>query len=249
MERGVSQAPQQEGEGAIKPQSLSSDNDSGYGSVLTSPESVREGSSQQVVVSEGLPSLTPEVTRRSTRLTSTPHTNGCQGVFRLPLPKIEGNTRRNRYNSTSDSPIAVTTTTTLEIDELEMTCKAPVNLKPLRVKARSLETLHKPGKTKTTVGLRLPPSRTITRLRKSPAVFVRLLKEADYLARRVLRYLNGEDLLRMSHVNRQLRELILQDKVLNGRRMNHINAKRSDRDRVGQVRNMLGITGVFMVTE
>ena len=67
MQKGVSQAPRQEGEGCFKLQSLSSDNDSGYGSVLTSPESVREGSSQQVVPTEGLPSLTPEVTRRSTR--------------------------------------------------------------------------------------------------------------------------------------------------------------------------------------
>ena len=218
------------------------------------------------------------------RLTSTPYTNGRQDVFRLPLPKIEGNTRRTRYNSASDSPITnscqdvfrlpppkiegttrqtrynstpdssiitttttTTTITTVEIDEVEVTCKETINQKPLRVKARSLETLHRPSRTKATVGPRLSPSRTITRLRKPAPVFTRLLKEADYLAHRVLRYMSGKDLLRVSHVNRQLRELILQDKVLDGRRMNYVNAKRTDRDRVGKVRNVLGVTGVLFI--
>ncbi|XP_063888012.1 F-box only protein 43-like isoform X2 [Scylla paramamosain] len=237
MQMGMTQAPQQEGEGAIKPQPLSSHNDSGYSSVLTSPESLCEGSKQQVVgLTEGLPSLTPEVTRRSTRLTSTPHTSSCQDVFRLPLPKIEGITRvgRTRYSSTSDSPVATTTVSTLEMNELEVTCEANISQKPLRVKTRLLETLQKPGRTKATVSSRLPPSRTITRLRKPPTVFIRLLKEADYLARRVLRYLSGEDLLRLSHVNQQLRDLIVKDKVLNSRRTSYLNARRSDHDRVGK---------------
>lgn len=120
-----------------------------------------------------------------------------------------------------------------------MTCQATTNQRPQRVTARSSGTQQTPSKTK------ILPLRAITRRRKPQSAFVSLLKEAPYLLRRVLKYLNGEELLHLSHVNQQLRDLILKDKVLGGRRASYLQARKAKRDNVGKVRTACLLSKVW----
>lgn len=159
-----------------------------------------------------------------------------------------------------------TTATTLEMHELEMTChESSSNVMPQRTRNRpgtavqeenkfEKDTIHTtqprvklrvkapqetPTRSKANLGVRMPPpatKRAISRLRRPQSAFIRLLREADYLLCRVLQYLSGEDLLCLSQVNQQLRQLILKDKTLRERRTMYLTTRRSDRNRVGKVR-------------
>lgn len=159
-----------------------------------------------------------------------------------------------------------TMATTLEMHELEMTCHNPssnvvpqglrhgpgkavleedkfakdtIHATQPRVKVREKAPQETPSRNKASLGVRMPPPATkrgISRLRRPQSVFIRLLRDADYLLCRVLQYLSGEDLLHLSQVNQQLRQLILKDKTLRDRRTTYLTTRRSDRNRVGKVR-------------
>ena len=85
-------------------------------------------------------------------------------------------------------------------------------------------------------GRRIQISKSTIKKTKSHPVFVRILKEADDLLWRVMGYLTGEDLLRLSHVNRHLRHLIQHDRVLEERRMSYLQGRMTDCDQLGKVR-------------
>lgn len=80
-----------------------------------------------------------------------------------------------------------------------------------------------------------PLSGPILRYRKSQTVLVRLLREADYLVEELLRYLPAQDLVRLSHVNRQLRQIILGHNVSNTRRLAYINSFKREKEHQGKV--------------
>lgn len=75
----------------------------------------------------------------------------------------------------------------------------------------------------------------ILRHRKSQNVLVRLLHEADYLVEELLKYLPAQDLIRLSHVNRQLRQIVLGHNVSNARRLAYINRLKREREHHGKV--------------
>ncbi|KAK3878053.1 hypothetical protein Pcinc_017266 [Petrolisthes cinctipes] len=211
-------------------------NDSGYSSdVFTSPELSREclkGTFSK------LPCLTPDVAKQPvavTRLTSTPNCLDNQEIFCPPIPKLEV---FDVSHTTSDAASSFSTSTALEMCELEVACLGTSNLQtnipstskkiePFREQSKHLAR-NLPERQKATL------SKVITRRRASQWVFVRLLGEADYLAVRVLKYLSGKDLLTISHVNRQLRNLILQDKILSSRKTSYIIKRKKECENVGK---------------
>ncbi|XP_047479604.1 F-box only protein 43-like [Penaeus chinensis] len=74
----------------------------------------------------------------------------------------------------------------------------------------------------------------ILRHRKSQNVLVRLLNEADYLVEELLKYLPARDLIRFSHVNRQLRQIVLGHNVSNKRRLAYINSFKREKEHCGK---------------
>ncbi|KAG7166306.1 F-box only protein 43-like [Homarus americanus] len=79
-----------------------------------------------------------------------------------------------------------------------------------------------------------PLMRCIVKRRKPQHVFIRLLKDAEYLVFNILEYLSGQELVHVSHVSQQLRQIVLQDKTLNSRRMTFINARLKEKREVGK---------------
>ncbi|ROT83635.1 hypothetical protein C7M84_023168 [Penaeus vannamei] len=74
----------------------------------------------------------------------------------------------------------------------------------------------------------------ILRHRRSQNVLVRLLQEADYIVEEILKYLPPRDLIRLSHVNRQLRQIILGHNISNARRLAYINSFKREREHQGK---------------
>lgn len=155
----------------------------------------------------------------------------------MSLPKIEaidGGTRT--WQSPRD--LVLDLTSPIEICELELTCKEDANqLNNVLSKNEQPKVIteQKKQSVKQTTKQKESLSKFSGKCRKPQYVFVRMLKEAEYLVHKVLKHLCGQDLLHLSHVNGQLREIILGNKRLNDRRVAFVNGKRKECERFGKV--------------
>ncbi|XP_053648669.1 F-box only protein 5-like [Cherax quadricarinatus] len=219
-----------------------STNDSGYCSdILASPECTSGSRIPQVVEAKEVACLTPVILERRTgRLTSTPQSPSSPDiglVLSPPLPEIEDVEGISRCRQMSAGDSAMYITTPIEICELEMTCDKDSdkveNLLPINEQSKLVSKETKSTSSKRAASKKIS-LRLIRKCKKPSNVLIRMLKEADYLVYKVLKYMSGEDLLHLSHVNKQLRDTILQDKGLDRRRMAFINGRRKDLEHVGK---------------
>ncbi|XP_068209752.1 F-box only protein 5-like [Palaemon carinicauda] len=198
----------------LKSLSESSTNDSGYSSeVFTSPESSR-GS-----WNHGIPSDTSAVKApllfdgpaARTRLASTPCENSTvrkSQATAFPSPNLEA-IRKPCLSVESLESEAITAETEIEIisnkisDSSLNAAKGQQSLRSQRTRLSSKASFTE-----------LPLLKPILRTKKPVNVFLRILKEADYLLYEVLKHLCPQDLISVSHVSRQLRSFILGHKEL-----------------------------------
>nr|XP_045617206.1 F-box only protein 43-like [Procambarus clarkii] len=240
MESNVSHEPVEGNYGCLHPANRgdSSTNDSGYSSdILTSPESIKEFPVPQVPDSKEAICLTPDITKRRTgRLTSTPFNHSSGTVLSPPITKIEpvDGASRSRQISTGDSTLYITSS--LEICELEMTCEGDLDkgTNLLQKNEQLVSEQKKSAGTKQTSSKTLPSARFAGKRKKPLNILNRMLKDTEYLVFKVLKYMSGQDLLHLSHVNQQLRNIILQNKVLDSRRMSYINRRRKEQEHIGK---------------
>lgn len=164
------------------------------------------------------------------RLTSTPQNeSGISGhaVFSSPLTDNDGEDDGGRnILSLGD----VDSQSSIEM-ELEMTCE----ISHAKNVSQESSEQTKDAEKKETFKSQTYLLRHTERRKKSHSVFVRLLKDAEYMVYKVFKYLSGLDLLHLSHVNQQLRRLILYNKKLNIKRLKFIHSTKQECERVGKV--------------
>ncbi|XP_064122925.1 F-box only protein 5-like [Macrobrachium nipponense] len=196
----------------LKSVSESSTNDSGYSSeVFTSPESSR-GSLNLGVPAEtsvkGPLSFDGPATRA--RLASTP----CESSIRknqsisFPSPCLDAIKKSclsmdSLVSGTSTAESEVEITSTKMSDSSLNAVKGQQSLKSQRTKFSSKASVTE-----------MPLLKPILRAKKPVNILLRILREADYLLYEVLKHLCPQDLINVSHVNRQLRNFILGHKEL-----------------------------------
>lgn len=174
-------------------------------------------------------------------MTSTPQSESdgsIHAAFDLPLSKIEVTDGTQRNTRTSD---VCDFTSSIEMCELEMTCETEASqVNSVFPKNKSnKKTEHPKHADKSESSNNVYLLRLTERRKKNQCVFVRLLKDAKYMIYKVLKYLSGHDLLRLSHVNQELRQIIIHDKNLNTKRMTFISTRRKQCDQVGKVSNII----------
>ncbi|XP_071541231.1 F-box only protein 5-like [Panulirus ornatus] len=208
--------------------------DSGYSSdVLVSPELNRGFTVPQCLdASIDSFSLIPGIAKKTVeRLTSTPHSSSDESLPKIDV--LDGVTKRRQIFGVPVLDLS----SPLEICELELTCKEDanqLNSVPSKCDQPKLSTEQKTQPVKQTTKQKESLSKLSRKCRKPQYIFARMLKEADYLVVKVLAHLSGQDLLNLSHVNRQLREMILGNKRLNARRVAFINGRRKECENVGK---------------
>ncbi|CAL4170787.1 unnamed protein product [Meganyctiphanes norvegica] len=202
----------------------SSINDSGYNSSITSPEFnpiARYTRSSWKHRGTSFDNLTPDSLSVQQRITSTPNTSSSSKSFFSPDVEaiVKTGTQRHLY---SDSLLEVTP------------------LDPRNSQGRS----SAPAILEISAGKRISESKNavLSSLRwnsrlpilRPKSIIARLLLEADYIILYVLKYLSPKDLVRISHVNRHLRGIVMSNKQYNSKRLSYIDNIIKEKNRIGK---------------
>ncbi|XP_063604876.1 F-box only protein 43-like [Penaeus indicus] len=203
-------------------------NDSGYSSgVFMSPEATNV-SLKQVNVKPRV--STPRRGIKSTRsleylLSPSAEIDIPELDVNCPLPKAESSFSLGSPTSKCSPGLKSQYGKSKSSEDISTVTKVPVAHSPRKA---SIE-----GKSRICTRVQAL-SGPILRYRKSQNVLVRLLHEADYLVEELLKYLPVRDLIRLSHVNRQLRQIVLGHNVSNKRRLAYIKSFKSEKEHCGK---------------
>lgn len=203
----------------------SSINDSGYNSSITSPETfpiIRYTRSSWKYRGTSFDNLSPESLTKQQRITSTPNTSSGSNTS-FDSPNVEAIVKTGGHiNLSSDSLLEVTP---LDPRGSQGRSSAPAILE--KIGGKRIYDIKNSVLSSLRWSSRLP-------FLRPKSILARLLLDADYIILSVLKFLSPKDLVRITHVNRHLRGIVLANKEYNSTRLSYIDAIVKEKERIGK---------------